>query len=310
VCTPCSYSSFADVYDDFPQEFSDGVGNAAHAADPPPPTDTADDADPVDTIDADLLELLANGSSANTNPEQDPSRSVEVQSPAPSQKPAEPQSLAPPPPTLSTRTQPNADASDPPQLVVDRFPHGTPGAPIPEMDQGSSAYQSSQEAFGTSIWAPFRSQCDWEIARWAKMRGPTSTALTDLLAIPEVRPPPPSCTLNVNCYCLADTFLKVTDKLSLSFSSAKELNVIIDKQLPGHPAFECRNLVIGGETLELYFRNILLCIWTIYSDPEFVRDLVVAPERHYTDQERTGRVYSEMHTGDWWWAVQVRHSVL
>jgi hypothetical protein len=99
---------------------------------------------------------------------------------------------------------------------------------------------------------------------------------------------------------------KVVDKLGLSYNSTKQLNNIIDNVLPGRPPFECRNLVIGGETLELYFRDILACIWSIYSDPELAQDLVVAPERHYADHKRTDRIYSEIHTGDWWWAVQVR----
>ena len=103
---------------------------------------------------------------------------------------------------------------------------------------------------------------------------------------------------------------KVVNKLELSFSSTKELNNIIDNALPGRPAFQCRELVIGGETLEFYHHDILGCIRTIYSDPEFAQDLVVAPERHYTDQGRTERIYSEMHTGDWWWAVQVRNTIL
>jgi len=47
------------------------------------------------------------------------------------------------------------------------------------------------------------------------------------------------------------------------------------------------------------------CIQTIYGDPQFTHDLVFAPERHYTSQERTCRVYNEIHTGDWWWKVQV-----
>jgi hypothetical protein len=50
------------------------------------------------------------------------------------------------------------------------------------------------------------------------------------------------------------------------------------------------------------------CIRGIYGDPEFVRDLVFAPERHYVDHERTRRVYSEMYTGDWWWSVQVSNT--
>jgi hypothetical protein len=98
---------------------------------------------------------------------------------------------------------------------------------------------------------------------------------------------------------------KVVDKLGLSYNLTKQLNDIIDNVLPGRPPFECCNLVIGGETLELYFRDILACIRSIYSDPELAQDLVVAPEHHYADHERTDRIYSEIHTGDWWWAVQV-----
>ncbi|KAF8264339.1 hypothetical protein EI94DRAFT_1805975 [Lactarius quietus] len=58
--------------------------------------------------------------------------------------------------------------------------------------------------FRVSIWSPFRSQCDWELTHWAKMRGPTSSAMEELLAIPEV-----------------------IEKLRLSYSSTKELNDII-----------------------------------------------------------------------------------
>ncbi|KAI9429943.1 hypothetical protein BJY52DRAFT_1093078, partial [Lactarius psammicola] len=119
---------------------------------------------------------------------------------------------------------------------------------------------------------PFRSQCDWEIARWAKMRGPTSSA--------------------------------VVDRLQLSYHTPKELNDIIDRELPGRPPFKCEDMDIAGDTLQFYFRDILQCIRSLYGDPEFARDLVFAPERHYTDHNRTCRVYSEMHTGDWWWAVQ------
>lgn len=32
-------------------------------------------------------------------------------------------------------------------------------------------------------WAPFSTRQEWEVARWAKLRGPSSTALSELLAI-------------------------------------------------------------------------------------------------------------------------------
>lgn len=38
-----------------------------------------------------------------------------------------------------------------------------------------------------NIFYPFASKIEWEIARWAKLRGSTSTAFTDLLSIDGVR---------------------------------------------------------------------------------------------------------------------------
>jgi len=72
-------------------------------------------------------------------------------------------------------------------VVVDRFPSASAGAPIHDMPCGNPIYDSQRDADGDSTWSPFMSQCDWLFACWAKMRGPTSSAVTELLAIPEVR---------------------------------------------------------------------------------------------------------------------------
>jgi hypothetical protein len=174
--------------------------DTAHAADTTPTTDAAEDAaedadpiDPADATDADLLEALANNHSAPANTEQD--HPVEAQSQDPlAPQPDEPWPPAPPP------TQPDADSLDaPPEFVVDHFPHGSPGTQIPDAPQGSSLYQSSREAFGASVWAPFHSQCDWEIAHWAKMCGPTSSAMEELLAIPEVRAYEDALIVSLTC---------------------------------------------------------------------------------------------------------------
>ena len=57
--------------------------------------------------------------------------------------------------------------------------------------------------------------------------------------------------------------------------------------------------------MEFYYREIIPCIQSLYGDPGLARDLVFAPERHYTDASRTCQIFSEMHTGNWWWSVQV-----
>ena len=75
----------------------------------------------------------------------------------------------------------NLEAS--PLAIIHLFPYGSPGTPI---SQDLHMEGTDSKPSNGSIWAPFGSQCDWEVAYWAKMRGPTSSATADLLAIPEV----------------------------------------------------------------------------------------------------------------------------
>jgi hypothetical protein len=85
-----------------------------------------------------------------------------------------------------------------------------------------------------------------------------------------------------------------------------ELNNIIDKRLlDGLPSFQCKELHIGNERLNFYCRDTLECIRTLYGDAAFVQELSFAPVQLYSDAEHTCRVVNEMHTGDWWWSLQV-----
>ena len=140
-----------------------------------------DDSADVDATDADVWEALDLDSEPNAVAHPDQIHPSGV----PSSDPTlfESFQLSPPPPTPPT---PN-NHSDIPQtnLTIDRFPHGSPGAPIPGTLQGNSEYQS-RSVQGASPWAPFHSKCDWDIALWAKTRGPSSTALTELLQSPDV----------------------------------------------------------------------------------------------------------------------------
>jgi hypothetical protein len=138
-----------------------------------------DAADPADAIDADLLETLScdfhcsatNGPEHSTMPDKLPSVGSQSSNPVP-------------PPPIHFEHGVSEGAS---QMIIDNFPHCSEGAPIPGADKAPHIYQSTQEAFGASIWAPFHSRCDWEIVCWAKMRGPSSSVVAELLAIPRVR---------------------------------------------------------------------------------------------------------------------------
>lgn len=77
--------------------------------------------------------------------------------------------------------------------VVERFPAhlGNPGAPVSRDHR--HAYEKSRDALDgearENVYAPLSCQMEWDFARWAKLRGPSSTALTELLKIDGVRLP-------------------------------------------------------------------------------------------------------------------------
>lgn len=85
------------------------------------------------------------------------------------------------PPSL-TRGREAIERSLRQQIYVDRFPRATAGAPIP--DSNASGHRDETDGVRESNpYAPFKSRMDWEFARWAKLRGPGSTAITELLGI-------------------------------------------------------------------------------------------------------------------------------
>lgn len=257
--------------------------------------------DPADVADADAYEELLRESLATTLP--DPTTLPEVPE-IPNLTQWEDQTEEDNQADLAPSQ--GCDGCQGTSTVVDEFPFGSPGMPIPDKSRGSTVYESRQAASTStdSLWAPFRSEFEWKIARWMKMHGQTSTSLTKLLSIPGVW----------YSHCLFAKGLthlqKFVDTVGLSFRTVDELNKMIDANLSGRPHFQCKLLTVNGEPLEFYSRDVIGCIRSLYGDPEFAQHLVFAPERHYTSHERSMRIYNEIHTGDWWWKVQVSHTLI
>ncbi|KAI0632643.1 hypothetical protein C8Q77DRAFT_1218165 [Trametes polyzona] len=172
------------------------------------------------------------------------------------------------------------------KTFVVAYPGQQAGTPIsrPRERTAYETYQKYIDAENVNPYAPFTSRMDWEVARWAKMRGPGSTAVSELLQIEEL------ATL-----------------LGLSYKNSRELNMIVDEKLTSNrPRFIRREIVVAGEVFEVYYRDVLQCIRALYGDPEFAGLLVFVPEKHYSDAAHTKRVYFDVHTGKWWWSTQAR----
>jgi hypothetical protein len=78
--------------------------------------------------------------------------------------------------------------------------------------------------------------------------------------------------------------------------------------LPSRPKFQWKEIMVGDEVLDLYHRDILECVHTLYGNPDFAPHLIFKPERRYEDADQLNRMYNDMHTGKWWWETQVCNS--
>ena len=159
-------------------DFANTADNSVSATDPVTADHEATDPEAANATDADILEYLSRLVASN----QEQGRPDVVRSPSPPPlDQGEP--LAATRPVSPSHSNTSGTRS---QLIIDQFPYGSPGALIPEGPQGTSLYQATQDTLGPNIWSPFGSQMDWELAHWAKLSGPSASAFTELLAIPEV----------------------------------------------------------------------------------------------------------------------------
>ena len=189
-----------------------------------------------------------------------------------------------------------------PRIEIVHYPSTLAGAPVTDSAHQQAYYETYHTRMGDAndFYMPFHSKMDWEVARWVKSHCLSATATNELLAIDGVSF---SCSLYI---LLSLIMFQLSDKLGLSFKNARELNSIMDYKLPRRPHFESYDIKMAGETVTVYARNIISCIKALYGDATFAPHLIFQPEHHYEilgDQRH--RVYHDMHTGDWWWEVQV-----
>ncbi|THU76633.1 hypothetical protein K435DRAFT_813215, partial [Dendrothele bispora CBS 962.96] len=64
----------------------------------------------------------------------------------------------------------------------DKYPSRKVGAVLQEESTRDERYGEEMK-IADNPWEPFASKLDWEVAHWAKMRGPGSTSFSELLAI-------------------------------------------------------------------------------------------------------------------------------
>lgn len=74
------------------------------------------------------------------------------------------------------------------KTYTDHYPDSGAGAPDSDILEPNAFadYSAQITNSDTNPYAPFENKLNWDIARWAKLRGPGSTALNELLKIQDV----------------------------------------------------------------------------------------------------------------------------
>lgn len=87
---------------------------------------------------------------------------------------------------LSKEERQNAEKTQWTSPVVQKFPGSRAGEAVGDDGPAGYAEYGTPDPLSENPYAPFSSQVDWQFAKWAKLRGPGSTSVSELLGIESV----------------------------------------------------------------------------------------------------------------------------
>lgn len=99
----------------------------------------------------------------------------------------------------------------------------------------------------------------------------------------------------------------------MSYHNIRALHKKIDSVPARAGKWATRHLSFPDRPDEKYtirYRNPVEAIKSLWGDPELASHLVYRPKKIFTDETRSKRIYSEMWTGKWWHAIQVRFCLI
>jgi hypothetical protein len=180
---------------------------------------------------------------------------------------------------------------------IERFPGAGDPVPPPDdaadhaqraVDPGLPSLPTADATFDPSHpWAPFESEADFLLARYMVDFGISETAMDHLLKT--LLPALGVHHAVRSVYAVKQRVDQMRDGLG-HWSWRRETTEM--RWNDPHP-----------EPIAYYSRDILQCARWLLRQTAYENHLAYAPERHFKDDG--GRVYTAMHTADWWWDQQV-----
>ena len=134
------------------------------------------------------------------------------------------------------------------------FPNPLAGAPVSvdDVNYQQSMNEVYQHQLGKThnVYTPFSSGVDWEVVRWAKLRGPTSTAFSDLLNIPGVCEILSCCSKGCADKVASNRLLKNLACRTLTHGNSMKL--LIRSYLVGQCSNVVKSLLMISHTMSIF----------------------------------------------------------
>ncbi|KAG1803489.1 uncharacterized protein BJ212DRAFT_1216931, partial [Suillus subaureus] len=142
-------------------------------------------------------------------------------------------------------------------------------------DGGEEVGSESSDNEDDTLFYPFASHLDWQVACWAVQEGTGYKAFDRLLAIPSI------------------------EHLGFAYHNIRGLHQTIDS-IPSHAKLQLTYLAFN-DTLdykhELHYCNPLEAIQTLLGNPAHAEDIVYKPSKVFTNPSHSNHICNEMWIG-------------
>jgi hypothetical protein len=144
-------------------------------------------------------------------------------------------------------------------------------------------YVEHNQAMTDDPWSPFSSESDFNLASWFVCSKVSKSKIDD--------------------YFRKDLGERDAGSFQSAFSLRKQLEVL--DPFGEYLTWTEATMDDGKHSTTFYYRNVIDCVRYLIRQIAYRPDMVYAPIREYDSSG--DRLYSEMHTADWWWETQVRN---
>ena len=141
------------------------------------------------------------------------------------------------------------------------------------------------------VWRPFRNGYEFKLARWMLDAGLTKESINEFFNMGLARKPPPNSDGSEGeCFTSAYTLGNFLDDVDPDLSIRSWKRAAVQHQ--------------GAGWIEFRHRSLEAMVRHIFKQPAHQAYMVYMPVQEF-DAKTGYRQYSEVHTAEWWWEIQV-----